>query len=103
MFDAKIDPLGFIADLIHQHHVDEWTFLLIQLLFTFSMAGCFVAGTALAAGTPAWRALGGGLVIAVTCTVRVWRKSELTKKSIIVLPEEEATKELDANLQTVQK
>jgi hypothetical protein len=67
------------------------------------MAGCFVAGTALAAGTPAWRALGGGLVIAVTCTVRVWRKSELTKKSIIVLPEEEATKELDTNLQTIQK
>jgi hypothetical protein len=102
MFDIK-DPLGFISDLIHQHRVDEWTFLIIQIVFTFTMAGCFVAGGALTAGTPPWRALGGGLVIAVTCTVRVWRKSQLTKGSIVVLPAEEAEKELDTNLQTIQK
>jgi hypothetical protein len=103
MFDAKIDPLGFIADLIHQNKIDKWAWLLLQLGFFFSMAFTFTYGTALRASETPWHALGDGLVTATVCAVAIWRKSPLTKDSTGVLPEKEAEAELDTNLQTIRK
>jgi hypothetical protein len=102
MFDIK-DPLGFIADLIHQHKIDLWTWLFVQLIFSFVIGFSFTYGAALRASETPWHALGDGLVMASICAVKVWRSSQLTKDSTVVLPAKEADEELDSNLQTIRK
>jgi hypothetical protein len=88
-----------------------WARLIFQLMasgaITFLIAGGLsLVGTAAGRIPAAWCwviGVGNGMWMAGVCMTVLWRKSPLTKGMLLVLPSEEAAKELESNLEVIQK
>ena len=77
--------------------------LIFGFAFSYPTTFSFICGTALTAGKP-WRiAIGSGMVSGAVVVTYLFRRSPLTKELFVALPAEEAGKEIDTSLQTLQR
>lgn len=91
--------LGWIKDKILVH----WLNLIFELVWSGILTFLFVCGSALAAKVLTGVAIGAGMVSsAVTMTI-VFRRSPLTKGLLLVLPSAEALKEIQTDVETIQR
>lgn len=92
-----------ITALIQLHRIDRWCKLIFSILFSFWTSWAFAAGTSLIAKPSYTLAVGVGLVAGSVSATVVFRTSDLAKGLLVVLPEAEATKEINTDLQTIIK
>lgn len=104
-----MDPLNdlatFVLGKIKEGIWAQWLKFLFELSFSAVASFLFTTGGLLAAKTPTGIAIGLGMVMSAVAMVSLFRreKSKLTKGMMVVLPSAEAAKEIDTNLQTIQK
>lgn len=102
-----MDPLGALAEFVlgkmKASAMAEWMKLLFTMGFSAAVSFLFVCGSALALGQPAAFAIGSGMVMAAMAMVVLFRRSSLTKRLMVVLPEAEATKEIETSFQVIEK
>lgn len=81
-----------------------WAKLVFELLCSGFISFLMVCGGVLISPPHSWPiGIGSGMVSAAICMTVVFRRSPLTKGLLLVLPEVEATKELETDLQTIQR
>jgi hypothetical protein len=104
-----VNPFNAIAELIlgkiKEGFIAAWAKFLFELIFSAVVSFLFVCGTALCADADAGLAIGGGMVMAALSMVVLFRResSKLTRGMLVVLPSAEAAKELETDLQVIQK
>lgn len=116
-----MDPFQGLAKLVlgklEQGIVSAWLKFLFELIFSAVVsylftAGGILAGTELTGALPAMPAAdlalvarGAGMVAAAVSLTALFRKESgrLTKGMFVVLPSEEAAKEIATNLQVIEK
>jgi hypothetical protein len=102
-----VDPLGALADFVlgklKQSAMALWLKLLFTMSFSAVVSFLFVAGTILALGQPAGFAVGSGMMMAAMAMTVLFRRSPLTNRLMVVLPQAEAARELETNFQTIEK
>ncbi len=104
-----MNPFDAIATLIlgkiKEGIYTQWLRFIFELGFSAGVSFLFVCGaTLVATKSPALSTGSGMIASAVSLTVLFRREStRLTKGFLVVLPAEEATKELETNLQMIQK
>lgn len=90
---------GWLRDRIFQ----KWFNLLFELVWSGILSFLFVCGSALVAKTSPAISIGAGMVMsAITMTI-VFRRSPLTKGLLLVLPSAEALKEIETDVETIQR
>jgi len=95
-----------ITTLIEIHKINQWAKLIFTVTFSGIVSCIFAMGTALIAHRPTPEAWGEGLVTAAVCMTALYRSpkfSALTKGLTVVLPEAEATTEINTNIQTIER
>lgn len=92
-----------ITTLIEIHKLNQWAKLVFTMGFSGVTGFLFTTGTALTAHRPSLEAHGEGLIMAAVCMTALYRTSPLTKGLIVVLPEEEATKEIGTDIQRIER
>jgi hypothetical protein len=102
-----VNPFSALAELAvgfwKAGKAQAWAKLIFQLLASGLISFLFVCGTALV-GSRSWAvAIGMGMIMASVSMTVVFRRSPLTKGMLLVLPSEEAAKEINSDLQTIQK
>ncbi|PSH02801.1 MAG: hypothetical protein CXZ00_15495 [Acidobacteria bacterium] len=80
-----------------------WWNLVFEISFSAMVGFLFIAGTAMVATKSVVLGVGSGMVMAAVCMVAVFRRSPLSKGLIVVLPAAEAAKEMESNLQTIER
>ena len=105
---ALLGPLigggfNFVEQLIKAHKVNEWAKLVFSFVFSYLTTFSFVCGSALAAKTPVLISIGSGMVSGAVVVTYLFRRSPQTKDLFVALPAEEAAKEMDTNMQTLQR
>lgn len=98
-----IDLFDAIEKWIQFRKINEWVKLLISLVSSFWLSLSFVTGGSLIAHRPTSEAIGEGLVTATLLCTYLWRRSPLTKGMALALPADEAAKELETNVQVIDK
>lgn len=95
----------FVLGKIKEGIWAAWLRFLFELIFSAAVSFLFVCGTLLAATDAVTLAIGSGMVTAAIVMVALFRResSRLTKGMIVVLPSAEAAKELETDLQVIQK
>jgi hypothetical protein len=83
--------------------IQQWASLLFQMAFSGSVTFLLVCGGQLVAGLPLKMAIGSAMVACAVVLAVLFRRSPLTKGMMVVLPSEEAAKEIAASLQTISK
>ncbi|SRR6266849_9248528 len=101
---ALLGPLigggfNFVEQLIKAHKVK----LVFSFVFSYLTTFSFVCGSALAAQRPVLISIGSGMVSGAVVVTYLFRRSPLTKDLFVALPEAEAAKEMDTNMQTLQR
>lgn len=91
--------LGWIKDKILQ----RWLNLLFELIWSGILSFLFVCGSALAGKTLTGIAIGSGMIASAICMTIVFRRSPLTKGLLLVLPSAEALKEIQTDVETIQR
>jgi hypothetical protein len=107
MIFSPVDLAGAIVQaitsLIQIHKINQWA----KLVFTMAFAGTggflFTTGTSLVSHRPGYEAIGSGLIMASVCMAALYRSSPLTKGLVTVLPEAEATAEINTDLQRIER
>jgi hypothetical protein len=94
---------SLVESLIKAHRINEWTKLIFSFVFSYATTFSFVCGTALAAGKSCSVAIGSGMVSGGVVVTYLFRRSPLTKELFVALPADEANKEMDTDLQTLQR
>ena len=101
------DPFSALASIIigvyQTKKIQAWISLLFQMLFSAVSSFLFVCGTGLIASKSWPLSIGSGMVVASVTLVVFFRKSSLTKGMMAVLPSEEAAKELNTDIQIIEK
>lgn len=104
-----MDPIAGLADFIlgrlKQSATALWFKFLFELVFSAVVSFLIVCGGALVSADRWQFAIGAGMITAAVVMTVVFRKesSRLTRGMFVVLPELEANKELNTDLQTIQK
>lgn len=106
-----MNPFSALAELAvgfwKAGKAQAWTRLVFALMLSGLLSFLFVCGTALVAlhTTPGcWPlSIGSGMVMAAIAMTVVFRRSPLTKGMMLVVPTEEAAKELATDLEVIQK
>ena len=98
-----IDVTSWISAWRRDTKLFEWVTLLTSLGFSAFTSFLFACGSALMANQSKPFSIGSGMVSAAVMSTVVWRKSPLTKKTTIALPEKEAEEEIAANVQVLTK
>jgi len=94
---------SLIIGIYKAKKVQTWMTFLFQLGFSAISSFLFVCGTSLVS-TKSWAvSIGSGMVVSSVTLVVFFRKSSLTKGMMAVLPSEEATKELNTDIQIIEK
>jgi len=85
--------------------IAEWSKFLFELAFSAAVSFLLICGVTLVSSEEWTLAVGSGMITAAVCMTVLFRKesSRLTKGMLVVLPQLEANKELEADLQTIQK
>jgi len=104
-----MDPFAGLADFIlgrlKESLLGQWFKFLFEMAFSGLASFLFVCGCVLVT-TKSWAGgAGGGMIAASVSMISLFRKeqSRLTKGMLVVLPAEEATKELATDLQNIAK
>lgn len=103
MLDLFQGIAAAINGIIAQRKLNEWAKLLFSIHFSGVTSFCFACGSALVAHRAWPEAVGLGLVSAAVMMTVVFRRSPLTKGLFVALPAQEAGKELEADIQTIQR
>jgi uncharacterized membrane protein YjjP (DUF1212 family) len=91
--------LGRIQQRVYQ----DWMRMLFQMGFSGMVTFLFVCGGTLVK-TGSWTAsIGGGMVFSAVIMVAFFRRSPQTAGMIALLPQEEAIKEINLDIQTIQR
>ena len=103
-----MNPFSALAELAvgfwKAGKAQAWAKLVFELLCSGLIAFLMICGGVLISPPHSWPiAIGSGMVTAAICMTVVFRRSVLTKGLLLVLPEVEATKELETDLQTIQR
>jgi hypothetical protein len=104
-----MDPFQGLAEFVLGKLKASAAALWFKFLFelTFSAVGSFlfICGGALISTRIVTLSVGAGMVAAAISMTVLFRKeaSRLTKGMLVILPADEAAKELSANLQSIQK
>jgi hypothetical protein len=104
-----VDPFQGLASLILGKMKDSlvglWWKFLFEMGFSATTSFLIVCGVSLSVGTHAGISIGNGMIASCLSMVYLFRKehSRLTKGMMVALPAIEAEKELQANMQTIQK
>jgi len=95
----------FILGKLKDSTVALWWRLLFELAFSAVVSFLIICGTLLVTTNSPTEAIGGGMIAsAVSMTVLFRRESSrLTKGMLVVLPQIEATKELETDEQIIEK
>jgi hypothetical protein len=94
----------FFLGMLEQKTIQNWARLIFELLCSGILSFLFVCGSILAAPPHSWAiASGTGMVVAAVCMTVVFRRSPLTKGLLLVLPSQEALKELSTDIEVIQK
>ena len=99
---AALNPLGFVADLIKAHRLDQWARLIVSLIFSGTVSFLSVCGAGLVAHRPSLEAVGFGMLASAAMCLKTWMRSPLTKGVQVALPTE-ATADADNMDSTVVK
>lgn len=91
--------LGWLRDKL----IQKWVSLLFELIWSGILSFLFVCGSALAGKTATGIAIGAGMVTSAICMTIVFRRSPLTKGLLLVLPSAEALKEIQTDVETIQR
>ena len=96
---------SFILGKMKDSLVGLWWKLIFEMLFSSAVSFQTICGASLIAGARPSLAIGNGLVASAVALTYLFRKetSRLTKGMLVVLPGLEANKELNSDLQTIQK
>jgi len=104
-----MDPFQGLASLILGKLKDStialWWKFLFELVFSAVVSFLIICGSVLVTSEEYTLAIGSGMITAAVVMTVVFRKetSRLTKGMLVVLPALEANKELNTDLQTIQK
>lgn len=105
----SVNPFNAIAEFIlgkiKEGIFVAWAKFLFELIFSAVTSFLFTAGGVLLATHDELIALGSGMVMAALALTVLFRResSKLTKGMFVVLPAEEAAKELATNFEVIQK
>lgn len=96
---------SFILGKMKDSTVGLWWKLIFEMVFSGVVSFLTVCGSLLASGVRYSVAIGTGMVTAAVALTYLFRKetSRLTKGMLVVLPSLEANKELNTDLQSIQK
>lgn len=102
-----MNPWSAIGDLILGYwktkRLLQWWTLIFQMGLSALVTFLFVAGSTLTATRSFALGFGAGMVASAVVLVYFFRRSALTQGMMLVAPEDEATKELNSDLQVIQK
>ena len=102
-----LDPFGALADFVlgkmKQSAMALWMKLLFTMAFSAIASFLFICGSLLSVKVTPAVAVGTGMVVAAMAMVVLFRRSPLTKGLMVVLPADEAAKELETGFQVIQK
>ena len=100
-FDALAN---FGLGILKQQVIQGWCKLIFTIAFSGGVTFVFICGTVLVSPPHSWAiAVGSGQMLAAVCMTAVFRASPLTKGLLVVLPSAEAAKEIETDLQTIQR
>lgn len=97
--------LGFVWNKIKEGIWAQWLKFLFELSFSAVTSFLFVCGTVLCSTRSATIAIGSGMVMAAIALTVLFRResSKLTRGMLVVLPGDEAAKEIATDIQVLQK
>jgi len=104
-----VNPFNAIAEFILGKIKEgiwaAWLKFLFDLIFSAIVSFLFVCGSALVSGARGSIAIGAGMIAAAVSLTVLFRRetSKLTRGMLVVLPGSEAVKELETDLQVIQK
>ncbi len=104
-----MNPFSALAEFalgwMKQAAISAWLRFLFEIIFSAVVAFLFVFGSVLVSSKSWPIAMGTGCITASVCMTVIFRKeqSKLTRGMFIVLPESEAVKEVETDLQTINK
>lgn len=104
-----MDPFQGLADFVlgklKQSAIALWLRFLFEIVFSGGVSFLLVFGSVLVSSRNWALAAGSGAITAAVVMTAVFRKesSRLTRGMFVVLPALEANKELETDLQTIQK
>jgi ABC-type multidrug transport system permease subunit len=104
-----VDPFQGLADFVlgklKQSAITLWLKFLFEILFSAAVSFLLIFGSVLVTSRNWALAVGSGAITSAVVMTVVFRKetSRLTRGMFVVLPALEASKELDTDLQTIQK
>jgi uncharacterized protein (TIGR04206 family) len=95
----------FVLGWMKQTAMAAWFKFLFELAFSAVVSFLFVCGSVLIASENWPLAVGSGMIAAAVAVTALFRKeqSRLTRGLLVVLPEGEAAKEIQTDLQTITK
>lgn len=96
---------SFILGKMRDSLLGTWFKFLFEMAFSGAVSFLFICGSVLIASENWPLAVGSGMIAAGVSMVALFRKeqSRLTRGMLVVLPAQEAAKELETDLQTIQK
>ncbi len=104
-----MNPWTGLAELLlgymRQNQVAQWLRFIFELLFSGFVSFLFICGSVLIATKLYSLAIGAGMIAAAVSMTALFRResSKLTKGMLVVLPSQEAAKEISTDLQSIQK
>lgn len=95
----------FVLGKIKEGLWAQWLKFLFELAFSAVVSFLFTCGSVLIATRSPSFAIGTGMLMAAVALTALFRRerSKLTRGMIVVLPGDEAAKEIATDLQTIQK
>jgi ABC-type multidrug transport system permease subunit len=104
-----MDPFQGLANLalgwLKRTAIAEWSKFLFEILFSAVVSFLIICGTMLVSSRNWPVSVGSGMFVAGVAMTVLFRKesSRLTRGMLVVLPQLEANKEIETDLQTIQK
>lgn len=93
----------YLLGRLEQKIIQAWARLLFQMALSGFISFFLICGGALVGGASLKASVGSGMVIVALVETAFFRSSPLTKGMSLVLPAEEAQKELNTNFETITK
>lgn len=94
----------FFLGLIEHKTLQGWLRLLFELTLSGLLTFMLACGGVLVTPPHSWAvAIGTGLITAAVIMTVVFRRSPLTKNMMLILPAWEAAKEIETNMEVIQK
>ncbi len=95
----------FVLGKIKEGLYVQWLRFLFEMAFSMIVSFLFVCGTVLVTKAPRGIAIGSGMIMSALSATYLFRReqSKLTRGMLIVLPSDEATKEIATGFELIQK